>query len=87
MIEYYRWQKPSESTFYFFVIKPTRKRDDVRYQYLGWFYKSKINELYFDTRLNHSARPNSLKNVDLNLDGKHLRQMFKDIFKYDPNNI
>lgn len=87
MIKYYQWQRPEGSTFYYFVVKPTRERDGGRKQYLGWFYKSKIDELYFDTRLNHSAKPDLLEDSEPNISIWDLRRMIQQIFTYDPGDV
>lgn len=87
MIKYYQWQRPERSTFYYFVIRPTKERASGEKQYLGWFYKSKIDELYFDTRLNHSAKPDLLEDAEPNISDENLEQMIEDIFTYNPKDI
>lgn len=91
MIKYYQWQgHPSAALSEgncFYVIKLTRTRKNGRDQYLGWFYTSRSDELHFDTRLNHSARPDLLEDVEPNISNDKLQQMIIDIFSYDPGDI
>lgn len=96
MIKYYQWQghpdNLNDKGKYYFVIKPTRQVKSPygpkkEFQYLGWFYNEKHNELHFDTRLNHSARPDLLQDVDVKLSNDKLQQMIVDIFSYDPEDV
>lgn len=96
MIEYYQWQghpdNPRDKGNYFFVAEPTRKitrshGTKEEFQYLGWFYKEKHDELHFGTRINHTARPDLLQDVEVKLTSQQIQQMIKEALTYYPENV